>query len=190
MTQQSPPDTPKSPKAKWGVYFLIGDNIFDVVTLRRHYKTLGAPLAGLLIGTKGGGSFYQAGNWLIGADGSGGDSTEARADKTYENSGGEGFFSIGYLLLRRWLRVYPLVGIGGGGFSMDIKSSTGALEQEDAVDIGGAMLLVGIGFELWLTRRWFIGFRFGQVFPLMMEGEPRSGPLVYWRGLMGRGNRG
>lgn len=115
--------------------------------------------------THGGGTYrIYKGRLLV--EGSGGGGGMAYHENGYRVAlgGGHGFFAMGWVLnLLPFLRVYPLVGLGGGGmgsalYKADPRAPNRPPANRDEVHAtggGGPLLNLGVGVEL------KIGYRYG-----------------------------
>jgi hypothetical protein len=108
--------------------FQIGFQASDLDPLNARLTTAGLPAFEDGFVTLGGFGLGRAGRILIGGEGHGMlPREEDSADGTYRTrlSGGYGLFNLGYLAHSGpRLDVYPLVGIGGGGMSLEIVERT------------------------------------------------------------------
>ena len=97
----------------------------------------------------GGGQYRMRGGWIFDISGAGGGQTAERGADTISASGGHGFASIAYpVTFLGIIRVYPLLGIGGGGLRAVMQNP---LEQpKTLLDFGGATTQIGVGVEVLL----------------------------------------
>lgn len=107
-------------------YFFVGSGTLDIDKLNSRLAGKGYPKFSDSFLTVGGGGHGIVNRFIIGGEGMA-FVTEDRetiiSGKTYKNSltGGCGFFDIGYSAYsHRGLSIYPILGIGGGGFSLNI----------------------------------------------------------------------
>lgn len=114
-------ETKRNAAGGGGGGFTIGYGNMDIGELQNFLpaglKSLSS--AQTLIGGSGHGLF---GKFLIGGTGYAVSSSAVKTDTmTYSPGGGIGTFDIGYLLLnRRNLKMYPMLGLGGGGYGIQI----------------------------------------------------------------------
>lgn len=119
-----------------GGFFAIGANLTNLDPLNDQLTQAGYPtFATEMLSIGGGGYGVAAGQLLIGGEGYG----LITGDKSYQGrnlsvDGGYGLFNLGYLFRPiQNLHVYPLLGFGGGGLSLEI-GSTGAETFDDVLD--------------------------------------------------------
>lgn len=107
-------------------YFYIGASTVDVEKLNRSLNAFGYPELADRVISMGGGGHTFINRLVIGGQGHAliGKSYDVTVRNTqYKTSlnGGIGFFNVGYLLTRGGnLKVYPMLGIGGGGIELSI----------------------------------------------------------------------
>jgi hypothetical protein len=141
-------------------FFGIGWTNADVADLNARLTAVGYPdfgRTGLLIG--GGGYRQLRGGLLLGGEGYGaGFGEEAHVGRTTRLGGGYGLFNVGYMLpTGPNLRLYPLVGIGGGGLVLSVSGRPtdagfdDVLRQPDhgvALSRGSFLTSLGAGLEV------------------------------------------
>lgn len=159
--QEDPDDEPPSQSQKvggGGGFFGVGVNSLDLKPLNQRLSRTGYPtFPSELFAIGGGGYGVVAGNLLLGGHGYG-LIAPSRGFQGREVSvgGGYGLFTIGYQFQPATpVAVFPQVGIGGGGLSLDI-GSTGTDSFEDVLDDpnreaslekGSLLVSVGVGME-------------------------------------------
>lgn len=182
----------KKKRRLWSAYYSITRLANDQGRL---VSAAGRPDEPMPIQTHHGTGFYQmvSKQLLIGGSGSGGDTLESMGANDLRLTGGDGFLIIGFLPRpKSLLRIYPFVGIGGGG--LDIKSESAFPEAEHPsvlFSAGALMVTVGIGIEVKLGSSYgfIVGFRMGYTFHwLPVEGEKvHLGPTTFMTLLFGGG---
>jgi hypothetical protein len=104
----------------------------------------------------GGGYGIIAGRVIVGGEGYGFSTETTNASYIQRLSGGWGMFDAGYLVFHRaGFRVFPMVGVGGGGMELRIteRATLGFDDimadpkRESLLDIGGFMLSGGVGVD-------------------------------------------
>ena len=118
-------------------YFAIGTNVLGVDALNDRLSAFGYPTFGSAFLSLGGGGYgLIGGRVLLGGEGHGliRPSQSVRG-RDVSVGGGYGLATIGYLAVTRssW-RVYPQLGVGAGGFTVDIGSAGEATEFDDVLD--------------------------------------------------------
>ncbi len=111
--------------------------------------------------TIGGDGYFMFENFVIGGSGYGLIGDDIRFDgQRAQIGGGMGFFHLGYDFLHKdKLKLYPLIGIGGGGMTM-VFSNLGAITANDVrngnttgdyyqtdISWGSLMIDLGLGFD-------------------------------------------
>lgn len=153
-----PPTETEHAKPGGGGYFAIGTHLTNLGSLNERLSEAGYPtFASEMISIGGGGYGVAGGRLLLGGEGYG----LLSANKGYQGrnvsvGGGYGLFTLGYLLRpEQHLRVYPQVGIGGGGLMLEI-GNTGAEDFDDVLnnpnrsatlEKGSLLLSLGVGVE-------------------------------------------
>jgi len=105
-------------------YFQVGNSNMDLSELNNPLKTAGySPMPENFITLGGGGHIFYK-RLVIGGEGSSYIVNITASENNYASarlSGGHGFFNIGYLAYSgaRW-KVYPMLGIGGGKYNLEI----------------------------------------------------------------------
>lgn len=138
----------QSDNKKGAGFFTIGTSFIDIGGLNDQLEAAGYPTfdrAALSIG--GGGYGVVAGVLMIGGEGHGViGGEEAYQGRSISIGGGYGLFNLGYLRrLTPDLRAYPMLGIGGGGFSMNIGNTGDADSFEDILQDPNRQATVGRG---------------------------------------------
>jgi hypothetical protein len=129
----------------------------------------------------GGGMLSKRGKLLIDSEGGGGGYLGEAGAHHIAYGGGFGFLNVGYLIKTGWLRVYPLVGIGGGGMGLSLSEKSAIppgeplAPPENRVDagMGGMMLNTGLGLEVKIGGRLalVVGLRIGYMHRLVTFGD-------------------
>lgn len=161
-------------------YFMIGACILDLGDLNTRLVDNGYTEMSDNIFSMGGGGHAIINRIIIGGEGQaliGNKETSA----TYKTSlgGGYGFFNLGYIVYSNSsLRIYPLLGIGGGGISLGISEQGTAPTFDEVLEdpkrnadlfTGGLLLNLAVGAEYFLktgaddkgNRGWIFGIRTG-----------------------------
>jgi hypothetical protein len=139
----------------------------------------------------GGGALISVGRLVIDGGGSGAGDTRESATHEVSVGYGQGHISSGVILFEnRFLRLYPLAGIGGVGGGIDRTPTAGANGSGDSTEIGwgGGALEIGLGLDLTL-KLWRIGLtvgvRAGYQYGILgisrgseEDFEPPTGPFV------------
>jgi len=135
-------------------HFAIGVQFADLGPLNNRLSNQGYPTFPLNMVLIGGGGYGVANRILLGGEGHG-LLTENQGSKGRNVSvgGGYGLFTLGYLFRPTSnLRVYPQVGLGGGGVRLEIGNQGTATDFEDILDdpdrgvnVGRSSLLVSLG---------------------------------------------
>ncbi len=159
-------------KAGGGGYFSIGYGNYDVGKLQDFLPEGTKELSNdhLLIG--GGGHSFKN-NFIIGGSGFGitGKSISNDSLKA-ETSGGMGFLDVGYMIVQNGqIGFYPLVGIGAGGFGININELK-KLSLEDVQNDPGRAIEASTGG---LMLDFSLNFNF---YPSMKEDEEGYGGLL------------
>ena len=110
-------------------YFLGGTQRLYLGSLKHGLVENGYPaVSDAFMSFGGGGHFMIRNRFIIGGEGGGlvGDQT-TRGPYKVSVGGGYGFFDLGVVAFRHGeFRIYPLIGIGGGGLSVDITDTRAA----------------------------------------------------------------
>lgn len=136
--QEAPDEGPPSAADEGGAgYFAIGTNVIGIDALNDRLESFGYPTFGSAFLSLGGGGYgLVGGRFLLGGEGHGlirpAQSVQGR---TVSVGGGYGLFTLGY---QAWTspttRVYPQVGVGAGGLTVDIGSTGEATDFDDVLD--------------------------------------------------------
>jgi len=126
---------------KGGVgYSMFGRSILDLGDLNSTLENNGYPAMSENFFSVGGGGHGIINNrWIIGGEGH----TLLGEEATHENykqsiTGGYGFFDLGYILFSiKDLRVYPLLGLGGGGMNLKIREDITSISMDNILDNPG-----------------------------------------------------
>ncbi len=161
QAQEEPADDEPSPqthKDGGSGFFAIGVNATDLGPLNARLSDAGYPTFPTdLFAIGGGGQGIVAGRLLLGGEGYGLIApSRGFQGREVTVGGGYGLFTIGYRFRPAdQLQVYPQVGVGGGGLSLEI-GSTGADQFDDVLDNpnreaslekGSVLLSLGAGLE-------------------------------------------
>lgn len=117
-------------------FFAIGTNVVGISALNDRLESFGYPTFGSAFLSLGGGGYgLVGGRFLLGGEGHGvirpAQSVQGRRVSV---GGGYGLATLGYLAWARGpMRVFPQVGLGGGGFTVDIGSTGEATEFDDVL---------------------------------------------------------
>jgi hypothetical protein len=152
-------DAPLPPAAGRGA-FQAGWQTLDLGALNRDLRAAGYPAFDEGLFTLGGFGLGTSGRFLIGGEGHGlVTREETTPDGTFRTrlSGGYGLFTVGYLAARgpRW-DLYPLVGVGGGGLSLEIVERSSPTFDDvltepgrsSRLSTGGVLVDLGLGADL------------------------------------------
>ena len=127
----------------------------------------GFPVGKPTLVSYGGGGYGQRGRLIFDGDGDGGGGAPRGEDERCQTSLGAGFGGgqVGFALINAtWLKIYPLIGVGGGGQGFSAFASPA---DDLTVHTGsyGVDALFGLGVELRLPLsrrvRPLLGFRVG-----------------------------
>lgn len=148
-----------SPEGVGMGYSMFGTSTLDLDALNSRLESKGYPgLSDNFFTTGGGGHAVINDRIIIGGEGHALLGDEVTSGN-YESSisAGYGFFDVGYIVYsKNQLRVYPLLGIGGGGMTLKIKEKTGSLSFDDVLDnparsvnltTGGFLLSFAVGMD-------------------------------------------
>jgi hypothetical protein len=132
--------------------------------------------------TNGGGMMLTRGRWVLDAGGEGTGRHEQRDDGQLSLGYGQGRLDAGFMLVKtRWLRVFPLAGIGGAGGGVEFQP-TGDDAPPIETNVGTFTVNGGLGIDLTL-RVWrvglMIGMRLGYNYNVIHNGDalPTDGPF-------------
>jgi len=107
----------------------------------------------------GGGALITTGRLVIESSGSGSGSVRQTESGTSSLGMGQGAFDLGMILLqKRWLRVYPLVGVGGMGGGVAVRGD--GERAPGSTGWGSLLWRGGVGIDLTL-RLWRVGVMVG-----------------------------
>jgi hypothetical protein len=141
-----------------GGFFAIGVHAADLSPLNGRLQRAGYPtFSSQLLSVGGGGYGLVAGTLIVGGEGYGLIAPSQRyRGREVSVGGGYGLFTIGYQFRpASALRVHPLIGIGGGGFELNIGSASGGPFNDvldnpgrgATLETGSVLLSVGGGLE-------------------------------------------
>jgi len=142
--------------------FMFGANRFDLTALNDKLKAKGFESLGegqVFFG--GGGYGLIRGRILLGGEGGGFTRDVVSDTQKATLSGGYGFFNVGYVIFSTGnLKLFPLLGIGGGGFSLRIAERRKSLTfdqvleepgQETNMTTGGFLFSFALGADFLLA---------------------------------------
>jgi hypothetical protein len=141
-----------------GGFFAIGVHATDLSPLNGRLRRAGYPTFSRELLSLGGGGYGRvAGSLIVGGEGYGLIApSQGHQGREVSVGGGYGLFTVGYQFRpTSGLRVHPLLGIGGGGFEVNIGSASGGqfddvLEDPGrgaSLETGSVLLSVGGGLE-------------------------------------------
>jgi len=159
-------------------YFMVGSSIMDVKALNSRLEGKGYPALSDKFVSLGGGGHGIIGRAIIGGEGHGLIGEEVTTGSYKVSIGaGYGLFNAGYIVYSTdSLRVYPLLGIGGGGIELSIveKGSPSFDETLDnprrmaVLSTGGLLLQFALGTDYLLKLGGTKKERGGLVFGLRL----------------------
>jgi hypothetical protein len=159
-------------------YFFIGSGTMKIDKLNTRLSGKGYPKFSDSFLTLGGGGHGVVNRFIIGGEGMAFMTEDREAvvsGKTYKNSltGGCGFFDIGYSAYsHKGLSIYPILGIGGGGYSLNITDRSSPKFDEILDTPGRSSHLSSASFLLSLSL--------GADYMLNFEKRPeRKGGLIF-----------
>lgn len=124
----------------------------------------------------GGGMLFTLGDLVIDTGGAGSSGSDENEERVLEFGAGTGHMSVGRIIFQNNLfRVYPLVGLGGTGASLQTRPPDDD-EETSSTGIGSALFSGGLAVDF--TPRWgpfylVIGIRLG--FYLGLVGNTKDG---------------
>lgn len=139
-------------------YFMVGGNIIDIKSLNLRLEKKGYSKLSDNFISLGGGGHKIIGKVIIGGEGHGliGRETTSRSYKTSIDVG-YGFFNFGYIVYStKGLGVYPLLGLGGGGTTLEIVEKETIPSFDDVLNnfkrsaelsTGGFLLNLAVGTD-------------------------------------------
>jgi hypothetical protein len=143
-----------------------GDGVEDYDAMEHGLKNHGYPAPesnGLALG---GGGYGQIGRLIIGGQGEGGGSVSEDAHLISRVGMGSGMSLFGWLFIdSAWLRVYPLIGVGGRGAGLSVRPKNNT-SRGVGLGAAGANVVIGVGVEVRL--------------PLSRSFKPMIGAQVGW----------
>ena len=145
-------------------YFMLGYDIPDLGELNSVLKTAGYPTFSDQFITLGGGGHSMVHCFILGGEGHamvGDDQSVILGETEYKVnlSGAYGFFDIGFAVISTpRFHLYPFLGIGGGGYTLQITKNDKPTFDSVLVNpglnsnlsSGGFMLQVGVGLDYFL----------------------------------------
>ena len=159
------PEPQREGKAQESVagYVTVQDTTLAAQAVQSWLAALGMPGVQEMHGG-GGGALISAGRLIIDSSGYGGGSGRQTPAGDTACGVGQGAFDLGMVLFRnRWLRIYPLLGVGGMGGGATCQPPAGS-DGRCGTQWVAMLLRGGVGLDLTL-RVWrvglLIGFRFG-----------------------------
>jgi hypothetical protein len=149
---------------KGGVgYSMFGRSIVDLGDLNSKLESSGYPsMSENFFSVGGGGHSIINNKWIVGGEGHTLLGEEA-THEAYKQSltGGYGFFDLGYILFSlKDLRLYPLLGLGGGGMNLRIKEDIASVSLDNILEdplrgveitTGGFLMNLGGGIDYLFT---------------------------------------
>ncbi len=118
-------------------YFAIGTNVLGIGALNDRLESVGYPTFGSAFLSLGGGGYgIVGGRVLLGGEGHGLiRPSQSVGGRDVSVGGGYGLATLGYLAVSQSNgRVYPQVGLGAGGFTVDLGSAGTATEFDEVLD--------------------------------------------------------
>lgn len=165
-----------------GGYFMFGWNLLDIEELNSKLENKGYSALSDNFISFGGGGHGIINKLIIGGEGHGLIGQEVTSGNYKSSlSVGYGFFNLGYIIISAGnLKVYPLLGLGGGGMSLRIIEKT-PLSFDELLDnpkrmaelsTGGFLLNLSLGTDYLLNLEsdaeggggLLVGLRFGYTF--------------------------
>lgn len=180
-----------SAEARGGLgFFTLGPQGSELQRLNRTLNAADLPSLGSVFVSLGGGGWLLLDRFLLGGEGHGLLSRRTtQGDREVRLTGGYGFLDVGYVLASRprW-RVYGLVGLGGGRWSLDVLQAgripdfRGLLERPaGAVRLrtDGFLFQAALGWNGWVRPRGlFWGVQVGYVWQPAGEAWRLAGASV------------
>ncbi|MBE2266782.1 MAG: hypothetical protein IAE80_01035 [Anaerolinea sp.] len=158
--------TARTQRAAAGYVTVGGDAVEDFDAMERGLKNHGYPAPEVNGLTMGGGGYAQIGPVIVGGTGEGSGATAEDAYLVGGVGSGGGGAQFGLLLIDwAWLRVYPLVVVGGRGAGASVRPKNNTT-QGVSLGTGGVQVVAGVGIELRL--------------PLSTGFQPMIGAHVGW----------
>ncbi len=154
-------------------YYSFGFRENDSEAMRPELEEKGYPVVDTGYVVNGGGGYkYLNDHLIIGGTGEGGGDAITSGKYSIVSGNGSGFGFLGYVLRPfRWIRVYPLIGVGGGGGKQMVfepqenNPYIPPKNLDDAVTgemVDPLLVVIGIGVELrlgWLMIGGHFGYR-------------------------------
>jgi hypothetical protein len=152
------PPTDSTRQGGGGGFFAVGVNATDLAPLNDRLRQAGYPtFPAEMLSVGGGGYGVVAGRLLLGGEGYGLIApSRGYQGRTVSVGGGYGLFTVGYQFRPTTdLRVHPLVGIGGGGLTLEIGSAGGQTfddvladpDRSATLERGSLLVSLGAGLE-------------------------------------------
>jgi hypothetical protein len=142
-------------------YFMVGINSIDLDSLNSRLKAKGYSELSDTFTFVGGGGHGIVGKVIVGGGG-GRLMGDEVSSKGYRMSldGGYGLFNVGYIVhSKENLKIYPLIGIGGGGISLEIVEEGTSPPFDDILDDpkrGAELTASGFLFQIGVGADYFI----------------------------------
>lgn len=156
-TSPTPSPDRRQRTASLAGYATLRDTTLASSAVRSWLETESAPGTPPLQGG-GGGALITTGRLVMESSGSGSGSVRQTESGTSSLGVGQGAFDLGVILFqKRWLRVYPLVGVGGMGGGV---AARGDGERAGSTGWGSLLWRGGVGIDLML-RLWRVGVMAG-----------------------------
>jgi hypothetical protein len=138
----------KKMKVNGGIgYMNFTQNFFDYNSLNTSLKLNGYSQVENLVPAFGGGGFAVINNFVIGGEGSSlFDLQSVSSNANAGLSGGYGVCNIGYVIYSaKRSVVYPVIGIGGGGYDLKITRTNGSKDFNQQLTTPGGVAKMGSG---------------------------------------------
>ena len=125
---------------------MFGMNLFDLKELNDKLTDKGFEELDNMMPFLGGGGYGLVGNVVIGGEGGGAFQSVSSTTQKANLGAGYGFFDLGYLVFSKAnLKVFPVVGFGGGGVSLKVYETDGAPTFDEILDAPGREVTVSTG---------------------------------------------
>ena len=127
-------------------YFMFGWNKLNIGNLNAQLAAKGYSQLSDNLFSFGGGGFGIINNFLLGGEGHGlYGTTVASGNYNLSLTAGYGFFDLGYIVFSsESVSIFPIIGIGGGGITLDI-TNRNALTFDEILDEPGRMSKLSAG---------------------------------------------
>jgi hypothetical protein len=156
-------------------YYAVGGEAAEFEKFRPALVKAGYPSPDKAVTVYGGGGYTRYKRLLFGGGGHGGGGRVYHGDYKTAYGTGTGAFTVGYVAFEGYgLRVYPIIGIGGGGSGLVVAPRNSKRTKPSRLPIAGTgspVLRLGIGFDLNIPIIGFagllIGVQTGLLIPLL-----------------------